>query len=327
MASISYRNNRWQVRVRRKGHPTETRSFGTRQDAERWARGLEADMDRGAYVPLGEAQRITLGDLIERYLVEVTPTLKGAKEDTIRLRAVMRHPICKLILTAVTPTCIAKFRDERLQQVSSSTVIRDLACLSAIIGHARREWSINIENPVSRVRKPSAPAGRDRVLTSAEEARLLDALRPTGRRSPWLYPLVVLALETAMRRGELLGLRWQDVNLVKRIATLHDTKNGEGRVVPLSSRAVEILKALPRSISGHVIPMTPFAACAAFDRATDRANIDGLRFHDLRHTAITRMAEKLPNVIELAAVSGHKSLRMLQRYYHPRAEDLAHKLG
>lgn len=327
MASISYRNNRWQVRVRRKGHPTETRSFATRQDAERWARGLETDMDRGAYVPLGEAQRTTLGDLIERYLVEVTPTLKGAKEDTIRLRALMRHPICSYALIALTPTCVAKYRDERLQKVSSGTVIRELAYISAIINHARREWSINIENPVSRVRKPSAPAGRDRVLTSAEEARLLDALRPTGRRSPWLYPLVVLALETAMRRGELLGLNWQDVNLVNRTATLHDTKNGDGRTVPLSSRAVEVLQALPRSISGHVIPMTPFAACAAFDRATDRANIDGLRFHDLRHTAITRMAEKLPNVIELAAVSGHKSLRMLQRYYHPRAEDLAHKLG
>ena len=327
MASISYRNNRWQVRVRRKGHPTETRSFGTRQDAEKWARALEADMDRGVYVPVGEAQRITLGDLIERYLIEVTPTLKGAKEDTIRLRAMMRHPMCQLLLMAVTPTKVAKLRDERLQQVSSSTVIRDLACLSAIISHARREWSINIENPVSRVRKPSAPVGRDRVLSNAEEAQLLEALRPTGRRSPWLHPLVVLALETAMRRGELLGLRWQDVNLVKRTATLHDTKNGEGRVVPLSSRAVEVLQTLPRSISGHVIPMTPFAACAAFDRATDRAKIDGLRFHDLRHTAITRMAEKLPNVIELAAVSGHKSLRMLQRYYHPRAEDLAHKLG
>ena len=327
MASFSYRGNRWQVRVRRKGHPTETRSFATRQDAEKWARALEADMGRGVYAPVGEAQRITLGDLIERYLIEVTPTLKGAKEDTIRLRAMMRHPVCKLVLTAVTPTKVAKFRDERLQQVSSSTVIRDLACLSAIISHARREWSINIENPVSRVRKPSAPAGRDRVLTSAEETRLLDALRPTGRRSPWLYPLVVLALETAMRRGELLGLNWQDVNLVNRTATLHDTKNGEGRVVPLSTRAVEVLQALPRSIYGCVIPMTPFAACAAFDRATDRAKIDGLRFHDLRHTAITRMAEKLPNVIELASVSGHKSLRMLQRYYHPRAEDLAHKLG
>ncbi len=327
MASFSYRGNRWQVRVRRKGHPTETRSFTTRQDAEKWARALEADMDRGAYLPLGDAQRITLGYLIERDLIEVTPTLKGAKEDTIRLRAMMRHPICKLVLTAITPACVAKYRDERLNKVSPGTVIRELAYISAVINHARREWSINTENPVGRVRKPAAPPGRDRVLTTDEEARLLEALRPTGRRSPWLYPLVVLALETAMRRGELLALRWEDVNLATRTATLHYTKNGEGRVVPLSSRAAEVLQALPRCITGHVIPMTPFAACAAFERATARAAIKGLRFHDLRHTAITRMAAKLPNVIELAAVSGHKSLRMLQRYYHPRAEDLAHKLG
>jgi integrase len=278
-------------------------------------------------MPLGEAQRTTLGDLIERYLVEVTPTLKGVKEDTIRLRALMRHSMCSYALVALTPTSIAKYRDERLQKVSSGTVIRELAYISAVINHARREWSINIENPVSRVRKPSAPVGRDRVLTSDEEARLFQALQPTGRRSPWLLPLVVLALETSMRRGELLGLLWQDMNLEKRTATLHDTKNGEGRVVPLSSRAVEVLQALPRSICGHVIPLTSFAASAAFDRAVERADIKGLRFHDLRHTAITRMAVKLPNVIELAAVSGHKSLRMLQRYYHPRAEDLAHKLG
>lgn len=327
MASFSYRGNRWQVRVRRKGHPTETRSFATRQDAEKWARALEADMDRGAYLPLGEAQRITLGDLIERYLIEVTPTLKGAKEDTFRLRAMMRHPMCKLVLTAITPTCIAKYRDERLLKVGPGTVIRELAYISAVINHARREWSINVENPVSRVRKPSPPPGRDRVLTRAEETRLFEALRPTGRRSPWLYPLVVLALETAMRRGELLALRWEDVNLATRTAILHDTKNGEARVVPLSSRALEVLQALPGSITGQVIPMTSFAACAAFERATARAEIEGLRFHDLRHTSITRMAAKLPNVIELAAVSGHKSLRMLQRYYHPRAEDLARKLG
>lgn len=108
MASITYRNNRWQVRVRRKGHPTETRSFRTRQDAERWARGLEADMDRGAYVPMEEAQRTTLGDLIERYLIEVTPTLKGTKEDTIRLRAFVPNQMCKYTLSVLTPTCIAK---------------------------------------------------------------------------------------------------------------------------------------------------------------------------------------------------------------------------
>ena len=327
MASIRQRNGRWQARIIRKGHTDEARTFATRQDAQKWARAVESSMDRGGYVSSTSAERITLAEIIARYLEDVTPTLKGAKDDAIRLRALMRHHMCRLAMTAVTPSRIAQFRDDRLQQVSAGTVIRELACLSAIINHARREWGVEIENPVSRVRKPPAPAGRDRVLSEAEEARLLAALHPTGRRSPWLLPLVLLALQTAMRRGELLALRWEDVNLSTRTARLHDTKNGEGRVVPLSSRAMEVLQALPRSITGQVIPMTACAACAAFDRATARAGIAGLRFHDLRHTAITRMAEKLPNVIELAAVSGHRSLQMLQRYYHPRPEGLALKIG
>lgn len=327
MASIRQRDGRWQARVIRKGHPDVTKTFQTKQEAERWSRSVEADMDRGRYVSTTHAERTTLGQIIERYLIDVTPTLKGAQEDTIRLRALLRHPMCTLAMTTVTPNRIAQFRDERLKQVSAGTVIRELAYLSAIINHARREWGVNVENPVSWVRKPSAPAGRDRILSDAEEVRLLEALRPTGRRSPWMYPLVVLALETAMRRGELLGLHWDDVSLTNRTATLHNTKNGEARCVPLSSRAVEVLRALPRSITRQVIPMKAFTACAAFERATVRAGINGLRFHDLRHTAITRMAEKLPNVIELAAVSGHKSLRMLQRYYHPKATDLAQKLG
>lgn len=327
MASIRQHGNGWQARVRRKGHPDEARSFATRQEAQKWARAVEVAMDRGAFISSSVAERVTLAEIIERYRKTVTPSLKGAKEDAIRLRALMRYPMCRLAMTAVTPSRVAQFRDERLRQVSAGTVIRELAYLSAIINHARREWGVNIENPVSRVRKPSAPPGRDRVLTRIEEDRLLDALRPSGRRSPWVLPLVVLALETAMRRGELLALRWDDAHLSNRTATLHDTKNGEGRVVPLSSRAVEVLQGLPRSITGRVIPMSSFAVCAAFKRATARAGIEGFRFHDLRHSAISRMAEKIPNVIELAAVSGHKSLRMLQRYYHPRAEDLAQKLG
>ena len=327
MASIRQHGNGWQARIRRKGHPDEAKSFATRQEAQKWARAVESAMDRGGYVSSTSAERITLVEIIARYREEVTPTLKGAKDDAIRLRALMRHPMCRLAMTTVTPSRIAQFRDDRLQQVSAGTVIRELAYLSAIINHSRREWGINVENPVSRVRKPSAPPGRDRVLTGLEEDRLLDALRPSGRRSPWVLPLVMLALETAMRRGELLALRWDDVNLLSRTATLHDSKNGEGRVVPLSSRATEVLHALPRSITGQVIPMTAYAASAAFNRATARAGIQGFRFHDLRHTAVSRMAERLPNVIELAAVSGHKSLRMLQHYYHPRAEDLARKLG
>ena len=130
-----------------------------------------------------------------------------------------------------------------------------------------------------------------------------------------------------MRRSEILNLQWRNVDLSARTALLEDTKNGEKRVVPLSSTAVITLSNLPRHISGRVFPMTPCAVSAAFDRAASRASVPNVRFHDLRHTAITAMASKLPNLIELSAVSGHKSLKMLQRYYHPSARELAMKLG
>jgi integrase len=222
---------------------------------------------------------------------------------------------------------IAAFRDERLKQVSAGTVIRELAYLSAIINHARREWGINVPNPVQMVRKPSSPPARARVLSEEEVSRLLHALEPTGRRSHWTKPAVQLALATAMRRGELLSLRWEHVDLQSRTTFLPDTKNGDSRTVPLSSSALEILARLPRHISGHVFPVKAFTLDAAFKRGLARAGLDGLRFHDLRRTAITRMAEKLPNLIELAAVSGHKSLMVLKQYYRPSASGLAQKLG
>jgi integrase len=227
----------------------------------------------------------------------------------------------------LTPAKVAEYRDLRLTEVAAGTVVRELAYLSSIINHGRREWGIHANNPVALVRKPTQPKGRERVLTSAERERLLLELQPTGRRNVWMLPVVVLALETGMRRSELLVLGWGDINLERRTATLHMTKNGEGRVVPLSTTAVQTLTSMPRSICGAVFPITACALAANFDKAVERANLSDLHFHDLRHTAITLMADKLPNVIELAAVSGHKSLKMLQRYYHPDVEDLARKLG
>jgi len=156
---------------------------------------------------------------------------------------------------------------------------------------------------------------------------LLVAVKPSGRRNAWLEPVVKLALETAMRRGELLSLRWSNVDLKRRTALLETTKNGERRIVPLSSSAVDILNNLPRHIGGEVFPVSACALAAMFDRAVTRAGLLDFRFHDLRHTAITDLAKKLPNLVELSAVSGHKSLKMLQRYYHPNAEELAQKLG
>jgi integrase len=253
--------------------------------------------------------------------------MKGATEDTIRLKAIMRKPIARWSMANLSSARIAAFRDERLKEVSAGTVIRELAYLSAIINHARREWDINVPNPVQMVRKPQSPQARSRVLTDEEVAKLLQALEPTGRRSHWTKPIVLLALATAMRRGELLTLRWEHIDLIGRTAFLPDTKNGDSRTVPLSTAAMQVLAGLPRHVSGAVFPVKFFTLDAAFKRALRCAGLEGVRFHDLRRTAITRMAEKLPNVIELAAVSGHKSLMILKRYYRPTAADLALKLG
>ncbi len=327
MASFRQRSGKWQARIIRDGYPDQTKTFETKADAEKWARSVESEIDKGQFVNVNEAQRTTLGDVIGRYLAEVTPSMKGATEDTIRLKAIMRKPIARWSMANLNAARIAAYRDERLKEVSGGTVIRELAYISSIINHARREWSINVPNPVQMVRKPQTPQSRSRVLTDDEVSKLLTALEPTGRRSHWTKPAVQLALATAMRRGELLSLKWQHIDLQGRTAFLPDTKNGDSRTVPLSSTAVQVLAELPRHISGAVIPVKFFTLDAAFKRARKRAGLGDVRFHDLRRTAITRMAEKLPNVIELAAVSGHKSLMVLKRYYRPTAAELAQKLG
>lgn len=327
MASFRQRGGKWQARVLRNGYPDQTKTFETKAGAEIWARSVESEIDKGQFVSVNEAQRTTLGNVIARYLFEVTPTMKGVTEDTIRLKAIMRKPIAVWSMANLSTARIAAYRDERLKEVSAGTVIRELAYLSSIINHARREWGVNVPNPVQMVRKPQSPQARSRVLDDEEVSKLLQALEPTGRRSHWTKPAVQLALATAMRRGELLSLRWEHIDLKGRTAFLPDTKNGDSRTVPLSSVAVQVLAELPRHISGVVIPVKYFTLDAAFKRGVRRAGLDGVRFHDLRRTAITRMAEKLPNVIELAAVSGHKSLMVLKRYYRPSAMDLAKKLG
>ena len=200
--------------------PSITKSVHALLDAEKWARSLESERDKGQFVSVNEAQRTSLVDLIARYLVEVTPTMKGATEDTIRLKAIMRRPIARWSMANLSASKIAAYRDERLKEVSGGTVIRELAYLSSIINHARREWGINVPNPVQMVRKPQSPPSRGRVLIDIEISRLLQALEPTGRRSHWTKPAVQLALATAMRRGELLSLKWEHVDLQGRTAFL-----------------------------------------------------------------------------------------------------------
>lgn len=327
MATIRLHGKKWQARVYKKGYPTAIRSFLIRKDAEKWARQIEAEMDKGSYINSNLSETTTFSELIERYLREVTPLMRGAKTDSIRLKALIRKSIAKENLASLTPSKIAQYRDERLLEIAPSTVVRELAYFSSIINHARREWGINTPNPVLSVRKPSQPQGRSRILSYDEEQLLLQACEPKANRNIYTRPFVILAIETAMRRGEILNLKWEDIDYSKRTAFLQLTKNGESRTVPLSTRAIETLQALPISIDGKVLPINFAALEANFKRARERAGLIDLRIHDLRHTATTRLAEKLPNLLELSAVTGHKNLAMLKRYYHPKAEELALKLA
>ena len=323
MATISNRNNKWHVRVRRSGQPTVAKTFLIKQDAEKWARSIEIEIDRGTYINTSSAQKTLFKDLILQYLKEVTPSLRGAHEDTYRLRKMMRNPIAELNLTELTPNKIANYRDERLKEVKPNTVIRELAYISSMINHARREWGLGIINPVAQIKKPSQPQGRKRVLNDAELSRMLQELE---KINPFLKPLCEFALETAMRRGELMSLLWVNVNFEKSVAFLPLTKNGQSRYVPLSMRAIKILKLLPRDIEGRVFPLNKGSVSVFFLRAARRAKVDDVHFHDLRHMALTRLSSRFTNILELAAISGHRELKMLQRYVHIKAEDLAKKM-
>ena len=299
-------------------------------------------MDRGAWRDRSSADSTTLYKLLERYLVDVVPTKRGADVEALRIKTLMGDKLTLHKLSALSPLVLSEWIDGRAKVVSGSTINRELNIVSACINWGRKRLMIQMENPVAGIIRPAQGKARERRLEDGEEAQLLEALevapraggRFSGMQNAWVRPVVLFALETAMRRGELLSLTWKDVDLKKRVAYLEITKNGTARAVPLSSRAVAVLESLKEEKDGvqalsvgKVFKTTEAALKKAFERACERAGINDFHFHDLRHEATSRLAEKLPNLIELAAVTGHKDLRMLKRYYHPRAEDLARKLG
>ncbi|MBU1362889.1 MAG: site-specific integrase [Gammaproteobacteria bacterium] len=351
MATIRKRGAKWQARVQIKGFDQVAKSFSSRADAEAWGKITESEMIRGAYIKRSDAEQTTLADALDRYEREVSASKRGATQEAMRIKAWKAHRLAKKTLAALRGADFAQYRDQRLKDAAPATVRLELAILGNMFNVARKEWGYEgLTNPIEAIRLPSVQNSRSRLFYDGEEALLLDALVPVTRgengrvsagcRNSWLRPLILLALETAMRRGELLSLRWENIRLTERVAHLPMTKNGTSRYVPLSTKAVEIFKSLPRALRGPVFTISANAINLGFVRAVERARLAylesggtdsrmlvDLHFHDLRHVAITRIAEKLPNIVELAAVSGHQDVRMLKRYYHPRAEDLARKLG
>lgn len=330
MATIRKLRGKWQAMVRRKGLAPRSKSFDKRTDAEKWARDLEAQVDVAGFVADTRlAEQTTLGQILSRYRAEITPMKRSAKTEAIRINAMLRRDVCHRTLAMLTSANIATYRDERLQTVAPATVIREINTISHAIDVAQREWGIHLNrNPAKMVRRPSAPKGRNRRLEGDEEQHLLAAC--DRGRNPWMRPLVILAIETGMRRGEILGLRWEHVDLDRRVAHLPNTKNGEERDVPLSIRATETLtglKHLPDRDAERVFPVSANAVRLAWEHLRDRAGVGDLHIHDLRHEAVSRLFEKGLDIMEVSTISGHKTLSMLKRYTHLKAVDLVSRLG
>ncbi|MDR3436041.1 site-specific integrase [Telmatospirillum sp.] len=347
MATIRKHANGWEVQIRKKGYKPVCKRFDTKAKADKFASIAEGEMDKGVYVDRTEAENTTLKEALERYEREVTPGKKGARQEKLRLAAWGRDGLASRSLASIRGADMAEWRDKRLASGTSPTTVRnDLAVISHLFSIAMREWGMeSLSNPIDKIRVPAAARARDRrlspdleevvvdgkTLTLTEEQRLLNAC---SARKPWLAPLVRLALATAMRQGELIGLEWKNVDLERKVAKLLDTKNGEARDVPLSTEAVKALENLSPAIDG-IVPLRAGPVFATdtdqvvyeFRQACKKAGIVGLRFHDLRHEATSRLFEKGLNPMEAASVTGHKTLQMLKRYTHLRAEDLAKKLG
>lgn len=333
MASIKEVGDlQWKVQIRRKGYPNQYDTFKTKKEAQVWARQIESEMDRGVFVSRSEAERVTLGELIQRYRDEVLPGKRG-KHFSPALNAIEAR-LGEYSLAALTSKLVNVYKMDRLKTVSSETVRKEINLLSRLIDLAGKEWGMPLAaNPCAMVSRPAPGKARDRRLEGDEFDRLLAECEPR------MDALVRIAIETAARLGELLSARWADVDLVKQVMIVRGingrgTKNDDAfRAIPLSRSAVAVLeelKALPLSIDGRVFYW--WKAADSFNktwrRICERAGIEGLRFHDLRHEATSRLFEKdIFDSMEVASITGHKSLAMLKRYTHLRAEDLAKKLG
>ena len=320
MATYIKRKSGWLAQIRRKGHETICRTFDTKAEAERWAIGVESKMGDGRYEDTREALTTTLSECLSRYESEVTVSKKGAVQERYRIALWLRDDLANKPIGAIKSLDIAKWRDARIASgVSSGTVRLDLALISNLFTIAIQEWCLPIINPVMNIRKPSPGKPRDRCLLAGEEDKIL------GACSPEMRIIVILAIETAMRRGEIIGLRREMIS--GQIITLPDTKNGTVRKVPLSTRALAVLSEMPHRLDGKVFGYTEHGCTQMFVKYCQRLNIKDLRFHDLRHHALTRMAENGLSEMELKAISGHKCSQMLSRYVNLNVNNLANKLG
>lgn len=335
MASIAqYRGKTWRVIVRRVGFKPVTRTFTNKLDAERWAAEVESGMLNQGLAPRVRTTD-TVKDVLEKFRDEVARSRKGWRWEVVRINMLLKADFAPRRLDQLMPSDIKAWRDARLQEVSPASVNREWNLLSGIFKHAIKEWDAPLrENPMHLAQRPKGK-GRERTRrwTPGELEKLLATCawdpekRPAVGRDyvPWA---VLLGIETAMRLGELCALKVQDVRTEDRYVTIHDSKNGDPRTVPLTKQAQHLFACLVegRQPSDPVFPLSSESLGLYFREKRNQAGLMDIRFHDTRHEAATRLSKKFANVLQLSAVTGHRSLQSLKRYYNPTPAELIAKL-
>lgn len=331
MAAIrKLKSGKYEVQVRRKGFAPVSKTFFVKNDAEQWARHMETKADRGDMpVPVKVLDGYMLKDIVERYRDEVTVKKLSADTETYLLNAFIRQPIAKLTLAQLTSSHFVTYREKRLKDVKAGTVNRELSIVKHALDVAVREWDIPIRiNPLSQIKKLKVNNARSRRLTDEEYQRLMEAIDAT--RNDLIKPLMDFAIETGMRRGEILRLEWNYIDCDARTLHIPITKNGHARTIPLTMKAIAILEELKQQDGADrykPFPLSDEAAKQAWRRLLKRSGIEDLHFHDFRHEAISRFFERGLSLPEVALISGHRDYKMLFRYTHLRAEDIVAKLS
>ncbi len=318
----------FRVKVRLKNFPAQTASFQRLTDARKWAQQTEASLREGRHFKTTEAKRHTLAETIDRYVTKILPTKpKSGFSQTGQLQW-WKKTLGAYTLAELSPALLAEQRDKLLEEKTKrkklrtpATVNRYLAVLSHVFTVAIKEWQWIEENPLLKITKPKEPRGRVRFLSDEERQRLLEICKLSENKI--LYMVVVLALSTGARRMELLGLHWKDVDLQRGVIILHETKNGERRVLTLSGHALELMKQHEKKRNLNcdlVFPgknlKNPIDIRSTWETALKRANLANFRFHDLRHSTASYLAMNGASLAEISEVLGHKTLQMVKRYAH-----------
>jgi len=345
MASIFERFNRdgeligYQAQVRKRGYPTQTKTFPKKRDALAWVTVTESAMIRGVHQDRRDIEGTTLNEAITDYLAKESVKHGSHESEKYVLNKFLRDEP-KLVqhgLTNLKKRHFEDWRDRRLKQVKASSVKREISILTSVIKYATRSCPLPI-NPLAGVCPKNADVSRDVVLRDGEAGALIDTMKKT--RNPWVMPVYLLGLETAMRRGEILKAKWDHIDWENRTLKLPKevTKTETERLVPLSSLAIAILKTIAddgdhplglfdRPADERIFGTTVGAVKQAFEHARDRAKMSHFHFHDLRHTAATETVKKGWHIAETAVLTGHKDMRSLKRYLNLKASDVAKKMG